>query len=227
MQLQGHPSRWGSGRAAAAAGATSPTPPAMTQRPVLPPAARRIVTAQVSFDLWCRRGSPVSDWVHDLSEERLRRAHRHPPPVQRRVVHGRAGTRPRQRARTQPDAWTSWNTRVSEAIAVRLHRHLAKRSLLRARRRTARRGGWRSACSWTRGGRFLPRQLPHAFVVTSPQAWFLTAHIRGFDRFTLAVGTPATGTTTMPPQEVPPDPAALAAIASSFGIEILGPPLTP
>jgi len=56
----------------------------------------------------------------------------------------------------------------------------------------------------------------------------LTVHIPGgFDRFTLAVGTPATGTTTMPPQEVRPDPAALAAIASSFGIEILGPPLTP
>ena len=60
MQLQGHPSRWGSGRAAAAAAATSPTPPAMTQRPVLPPAARRIITAQVSFDPWLRKGSPVS-----------------------------------------------------------------------------------------------------------------------------------------------------------------------
>ncbi len=75
---------------------------------------------------------------------------------------------------------------------------------------------------------FLPRQLPHAFVVTSPQAWFLTVHApRGFDRFTLAVGTPATGTTTMPPEEVPPDPAALAAMARSYGIEILGPPLAP
>jgi len=26
---------------------------------------------------------------------------------------------------------------------------------------------------------FLPRQLPHAFVVTSPQAWFLTVHTPG------------------------------------------------
>ena len=65
-------------------------------------------------------------------------------------------------------------------------------------------------------------------VVTSPQARFLTLHTPGgFDRFTLAVGTPAAGTTTTPPEEVPPDPAALAAMASSYGIEILGPPPTP
>lgn len=74
---------------------------------------------------------------------------------------------------------------------------------------------------------FLPRQLPHAFVVTSPQARFLTLHTPGgFDRFTVDVGTPAAGT-TMPPEEVPPDPAALAAMASSYGIEILGPPPAP
>lgn len=74
---------------------------------------------------------------------------------------------------------------------------------------------------------FLPRRLPHAFVVTSPQARFLTLHTPGgFDRFTVDVGTPAAGT-TMPPEEVPPDPAALAAMASSYGIEILGPPPAP
>lgn len=39
---------------------------------------------------------------------------------------------------------------------------------------------------------FLPRQLPHAFVVTSPQARYLTFHTpAGFDAFTQAVGTPA------------------------------------
>jgi hypothetical protein len=53
---------------------------------------------------------------------------------------------------------------------------------------------------------FLPRQLPHTLVVTSPQALYLTVHTpAGFDRFTLAVGTPATGTAPMPPDEVPPD----------------------
>jgi quercetin dioxygenase-like cupin family protein len=74
---------------------------------------------------------------------------------------------------------------------------------------------------------FLPRQLPHAFLVTSPQARFLTVHTpAGFDRFALAAGTPVTDTATMPPGELPPDPAALAAITSSYGIEIVGPPLT-
>jgi quercetin dioxygenase-like cupin family protein len=74
---------------------------------------------------------------------------------------------------------------------------------------------------------FLPLQLPHAFVVTSPQAHYLTLHIpAGFDGFTLAVGTPATGAATIPPDEGPPDPATLAAVASSYGIEIVGPPPT-
>jgi hypothetical protein len=68
----------------------------------------------------------------------------------------------------------------------------------------------------------------HGLVVTSPQALYLSVHTpAGFDRFTLAVGTPATGTAPMPPDEVPPDPAALAAMASSYGIEIVGPPPTP
>jgi quercetin dioxygenase-like cupin family protein len=76
---------------------------------------------------------------------------------------------------------------------------------------------------------FLPRQLPHAFVVTSPQARFLTLHTpAGFDEFTLAAGSPAhVPFETVPPDELPPDPAALAAIAASYGIEILGPPPSP
>ncbi|MEB3980910.1 cupin domain-containing protein [Mycobacterium sp. 663a-19] len=75
---------------------------------------------------------------------------------------------------------------------------------------------------------FLPRQLPHGFVVTSPQARFLTLHTpAGFDRFTLAAGSPVTGTVMGPPDEVPPDPAALAELAASYGIEVVGPPLSP
>jgi quercetin dioxygenase-like cupin family protein len=75
---------------------------------------------------------------------------------------------------------------------------------------------------------FLPRQLPHAFVVTSPQAHYLTLHTpAGFDRFTLAVGTPATGAAATPPDEELPSPATIAATASSYGIEIVGPPPAP
>jgi hypothetical protein len=56
-----------------------------------------------------------------------------------------------------------------------------------------------------------------------PQVRYRTFHTpAGFDRFTLAVGTPATA----PPEAVPPDLAALAAMASSYGIEIVGPPPT-
>jgi hypothetical protein len=64
--------------------------------------------------------------------------------------------------------------------------------------------------------------------VTSPQAQFLALHTpAGFDRFAAAAGTPV-GTTSAPPvDELPPDPAALAAMAASYGIEILGPPPAP
>ena len=74
---------------------------------------------------------------------------------------------------------------------------------------------------------FLPRRLPHGFVVTSPQARWLTVHTpAGFDDFVRAAGTLATSTDT-PPDEPPPDPATLAAVARAHGIEILGPPLAP
>jgi quercetin dioxygenase-like cupin family protein len=66
---------------------------------------------------------------------------------------------------------------------------------------------------------FLPRGLPHAFVVTSPQARYLTIHAPArFDQFAIAAGTSVGQTST------PPDPAALAAMAAGYGIEILGPP---
>ena len=73
---------------------------------------------------------------------------------------------------------------------------------------------------------FLPRQIPHAFVVTSPKARLLTLHTpAGFDEFTLAAGSAAHSPFGDPPAgESIADPAALAAIAASYGIEILGPP---
>jgi len=72
---------------------------------------------------------------------------------------------------------------------------------------------------------FRPRGLPHAFVVTSPQARYLTIHTpAGFDQFTIAAGTSVGPTGAPPVDELPPDPAALAAMAAEYGIEILGPP---
>jgi quercetin dioxygenase-like cupin family protein len=72
---------------------------------------------------------------------------------------------------------------------------------------------------------FLPRQIPHAFVVTSQQARFLTLHTpAGFDEFTLAAGSAAEPPFGDPPAGLLVDPASLAAAAASYGIEILGPP---
>jgi quercetin dioxygenase-like cupin family protein len=72
---------------------------------------------------------------------------------------------------------------------------------------------------------FLPPRLPHAFVVTSPQARFLTIHTpAGFDKFVLAAGTPVEATNAPLVDELPPDPAAFAALAAGYGIEIIGPP---
>jgi quercetin dioxygenase-like cupin family protein len=73
---------------------------------------------------------------------------------------------------------------------------------------------------------FLPRRLPHAFVVTSSHARFLNFIApAGFDDFVRAAGAPAVSAEA--PDELPPDPAALAALASKYGIEILGPPPAP
>jgi quercetin dioxygenase-like cupin family protein len=69
---------------------------------------------------------------------------------------------------------------------------------------------------------FLPRRRPHAFVVTSARARFLTLHTpAGFEDFALATGTLAG---EAPPPDRPLDRTALTTIARSYGIEILGPP---
>jgi hypothetical protein len=72
---------------------------------------------------------------------------------------------------------------------------------------------------------FLPRGLPHAFVVTSPRARYLTIHTpTGFDQFAIAAGASVGPTGAPPVGELPLDSAALAALAAEYGIEILGPP---
>ena len=88
--------------------------------------------------------------------------------------------------------------------------------------------GGRAVSAGPGAAAFLPRQLPHAFVVTSPEARFLTLHTpAGFDEFALAAGSPAHSPFGQPPDDLPADPAALVAIAASYGIEILGPPPIP
>lgn len=68
---------------------------------------------------------------------------------------------------------------------------------------------------------FLPRRLSHAFVITSPDARYLTVHQpAGFDDFVRSAATSG-------PNEPPPDPASLAALARRYNIEILGPPIAP
>ena len=73
-----------------------------------------------------------------------------------------------------------------------------------------------------------PRGIPHTFMVTSSQARFLVGvEPAGFEDFVRALAEPAR-TRTLPPQTVQlPDPARLAAVASEYGIEILGPPGIP
>lgn len=76
---------------------------------------------------------------------------------------------------------------------------------------------------------FLPRHLVHAFVVTSLEARFLTLHTpAGFDEFTRAAGSPADpGAVSHPSGLTQPDPAALKALAKTYGVDIIGPPPRP
>ncbi|WP_219413882.1 quercetin 2,3-dioxygenase [Pseudonocardia nigra] len=71
----------------------------------------------------------------------------------------------------------------------------------------------------------LPRAVPHAFVVSSPEpvrALQLTSP-GGFEGFVAEVGAPAAGPGL--PVPAPPDVPRLAAAAARFGTDIVGPPL--
>jgi quercetin dioxygenase-like cupin family protein len=75
---------------------------------------------------------------------------------------------------------------------------------------------------------FLPHQFSQAFVVTSPQARFLTLHTPGgFDDFTVPGSVASAPCDAATANDPPPDPAALAKLAASYGVEILGPSPTP
>jgi quercetin dioxygenase-like cupin family protein len=73
-----------------------------------------------------------------------------------------------------------------------------------------------------------PRDVPHTFLVSSPEARFLlVTEPGGFESFMSAMGRPAPSLTIPPPQAPPADLAPLIAAAAEYGIEILGPPGIP
>jgi quercetin dioxygenase-like cupin family protein len=73
-----------------------------------------------------------------------------------------------------------------------------------------------------------PRDIPHTFTVTSPQARFLlVAEPAGLENFMRALAEPAQAPTLPPAATLPPDPERMMAAAAEYGIEILGPPGIP
>lgn len=73
-----------------------------------------------------------------------------------------------------------------------------------------------------------PRDIPHTFTVTSPQARFLlVTEPAGFEDFMRALAVPAEERVLPPATIQPPDPATMAATAAEYGIEVLGPPGIP
>ena len=73
-----------------------------------------------------------------------------------------------------------------------------------------------------------PRDVPHTFLISSPEARFLlVTEPAGFESFMRAMGQPAQTLTIPPPAAPPGDLAPLVAAAAEYGIEILGPPGIP
>jgi quercetin dioxygenase-like cupin family protein len=75
---------------------------------------------------------------------------------------------------------------------------------------------------------FGPRDVPHTFVVSSETARFLlVTEPAGFEAFVRAAGEPAQALEIPPAPTEPPDVEALARLAATFGIDIIGPPGIP
>jgi quercetin dioxygenase-like cupin family protein len=73
-----------------------------------------------------------------------------------------------------------------------------------------------------------PRDIPHTFTVTSPQARFLVAvEPAGFEQFMRALSVPATARTIPPPTVPRPSMERVIATAAQYRIEIIGPPGIP
>lgn len=73
-----------------------------------------------------------------------------------------------------------------------------------------------------------PRDVPHTFLVSSDEARFLlVTEPAGFEDFMRAIAQPAERLEIPPPATEPPDVEALASLAATFGIDIVGPPGIP
>lgn len=73
-----------------------------------------------------------------------------------------------------------------------------------------------------------PRDIPHTFLVSSPQARFLlVTEPGGFENIMREMSQPALTSTPPPPPSEPPDMGLLVATAAKYGIEILGRPGIP
>jgi hypothetical protein len=73
-----------------------------------------------------------------------------------------------------------------------------------------------------------PRDVPHTFVVSSPEARFLlVTEPAGFEGFLRAMGQSAPTLTIPPPAAPPSDLTPLVAAAAEYGIDIIGPPGIP
>jgi len=73
-----------------------------------------------------------------------------------------------------------------------------------------------------------PRDVPHTFTVTSPEARFLlVTEPAGFEGFMRTLSEPAQALTLPPATSQPPEPERMMALAAEYGIEILGPPGIP
>ena len=75
---------------------------------------------------------------------------------------------------------------------------------------------------------YLPRDVPHTFLVSSSEARFLlVVEPAGFEGFVRELSEPA-GERTLPPATVqPPSPEQMTATAAKYGLDILGPPGIP
>jgi quercetin dioxygenase-like cupin family protein len=73
-----------------------------------------------------------------------------------------------------------------------------------------------------------PRDIPHTFLVNSPQArYLLVTEPGGFENFMREMSQPALTKAPPPPPTEPPDMGLIVATAAKYGIEILGPPGIP